>query len=165
MLDHPVIAVQGERPLEHDRRAAHKPAFQRLICLVPEIHIDCRKRAAAVRAGFPRQNLRHPCNRSPGRQKRGRQSSPVVGGWSTPRIRCIVRSCPAPLLPMIPRISPSLISNETFLRACVPSKSIQMLSTVISWSLHNSLIPNVVLVSYYLLYHARCRHDRKFTGF
>jgi len=40
----------------------------------------------------------------------------VVGGCSIPRIRCIKTVFPAPLLPIIPRISPSAISKEIFFR-------------------------------------------------
>jgi hypothetical protein len=47
-------------------------------------------------------------------------------------MRCIRTVFPAPLLPIIPRISPSATSKEMLLRILSPLKSMQRFSTVIS---------------------------------
>src|SRR5208283_1846095 len=53
ILDYAVVSVEGKGPLEHDRGPPHHPPLQRLVRLVPEIHIECRKYGAAMRAGLP----------------------------------------------------------------------------------------------------------------
>ena len=61
-------------------------------------------------------------------------------------------SLPGPLLPIIPRISPSAISKEI---SIIP-RAVKIHAEVVDrdqWSLHNTLIPNVIQDAYYLLYH------------
>ena len=56
ILDHPVITVEGERTLEHDRRPVHDTGLQSVTLLIPEIDITGDEIATAL-GHFPPARL------------------------------------------------------------------------------------------------------------
>ncbi|KAF5028748.1 hypothetical protein DSECCO2_655800 [anaerobic digester metagenome] len=53
VLDHPVVAVEGERPLEHDSGPSHDPSFYRRALIRPEIDVHGFEFAATDGARLP----------------------------------------------------------------------------------------------------------------
>src|SRR4030042_5097914 len=50
ILDHPVIPIEGEGALEHDRSPVHHPGLHPVAFLIPEIVVHCNEISSTFRA-------------------------------------------------------------------------------------------------------------------
>ena len=153
VFDDPVISVQGERALEHDCSPPHQPALQSSSSFSLQRSISWLKHAAAMRAGFSRGTA--DIHKIAAVACSNMVYDPAAcRGLLNPSHEVHQHGLSGPLLPIIPRISPSAISKEILERILVPSKSMQRLSTVISGAFMIPLYLMWYCVSYYLLYAA-----------